>query len=84
MPLVSLAIHKLLAILCVMDIKTARKAKGWTQSELADHMNVSRGAVAQWEMVKGTRPDPARAMLLTTLLPGLKFEHIYPQSRAAA
>lgn len=67
-----------------MDIKTARKAKGWTQAQLADQMKVSRGAVAQWEMAKGTRPDPANAMVLTTLLPGLSFADIYPQGRAAA
>lgn len=72
-----------------MDIKTARKAKGWTQAQLAAQMKVTRGAVAQWEMAQGTRPDPARALLLTRLLPLLRFEHIYParnddQGRAAA
>lgn len=69
-----------------MDIKTARKAKGWTQQQLAEALKVTRGAVAQWEMVAGTRPDPAKAMTLMQLLPGLRFEHIYPaqQGRAAA
>lgn len=69
-----------------MDIKTARKAKGWTQQKLAVELGVSRGAVAQWEMANGTRPDPANAMEMIRLLPGLKFEHIYPtvQGRAAA
>lgn len=75
----------LLAILGAMDIKQARKAKGWTQQQLADQLKVSRGAVAQWEMQEGTRPDPANAVNLTRLLPGLKLEHIYAvQGRAAA
>jgi transcriptional regulator with XRE-family HTH domain len=69
-----------------MDIKTARKAKGWTQQQLADALNVTRGAVAQWEMADGTRPGARNGMELTRLLPGLRFEHIYPvdQGRAAA
>jgi transcriptional regulator with XRE-family HTH domain len=69
-----------------MDIKTARKAKGWTQQQLADALQISRSAVAQWEMASGTRPDPNNGMALIRLLPGLKFEHIYPTEpgRAAA
>lgn len=76
----------LLAILGAMDIRTARKAKGWTQQDLAKRLKVSRGAVAQWEMDDGTRPDPANAVNLTKLLPDLRLEHIYAikQSRAAA
>lgn len=77
---------ELLAILGAMNIRTARKAKGWTQQQLADQLKVSRGAVAQWEMSGGTRPDPAHAVNLTKLLPDLRLEHIYAakQGRAAA
>ncbi len=30
-------------------IRTARQARGWTQSDLAQAVRVSRSAVAQWE-----------------------------------
>lgn len=82
--LVSLANASLLAILGAMSTLTsiaeARRAAGLTQQRLAEQMHVSRGAVAQWEMENGTRPDPANAVLLTQLLPGLTLEVIYGQA----
>src|SRR5687768_2093431 len=40
-------------------LKTARKAAGFTQADVAREFGISREAVAQWEMEgeKGTRPD---------------------------
>jgi transcriptional regulator with XRE-family HTH domain len=61
-----------------MRISQARKDKGWTQERLASELGVSRGAVAQWEMEEGTRPDPNNARRLMALLPGLTFDDIYP------
>jgi len=71
-----------------MDIKSARIARGWTQQQLAQELGVSRGAVAQWEMKEGTRPDPRHAVSLTKLLASLTLADIYAgndaQGRAAA
>lgn len=48
-----------------------------SQEELARKLKVSRGAVAQWEMKRGTRPDPTNAVRLTQILPGLSLDRIY-------
>lgn len=67
-----------------MDIATARKARQWTQEDLAIRLGVSRGAVAQWEMEEGgTRPDPDNAMRLVELMPELTLADIYQRKRAA-
>lgn len=79
---VTLAIVILLAILCGMDIKTARKARRWTQDRLAQELGVSRSAVAQWEMRQGTMPAPKHALRMAELLAPLTLTDIYG-SRAA-
>lgn len=49
------------------QIRKARNAKGWTQAVLAEKMNVSRSAVANWE--QGQRlPDISTLVRLTNLL----------------
>lgn len=66
-----------------MSIATARRKAGKTQQELADEIGVTRSAVAQWEMVRGTRPDPTHAVALVKALPGLTLQQIYAIKRAA-
>ena len=44
------------------NLKTMRKAKGYTQEELAIKLNVVRQTVSKWE--KGTS-DPSTSNLLT-------------------
>lgn len=58
-------------------IASARKDAGMSQEELARKLKVTRGAVSQWEMHRGTRPDPTNAIRLTQLLPGLSLDRIY-------
>jgi DNA-binding XRE family transcriptional regulator len=72
------------AILTPMRIAEARKNADWTQAKLAAALGVSRGAVAQWEMEGGTRPDPTNALRLTELLPGLTLNDIYTPPREEA
>lgn len=57
-------------------IATARKAANLTQSQLAERVGVSRGAVAQWEMENGTRPDIDNAKTLCDVL-GLTLEQVF-------
>lgn len=38
-------------------IRRARKAKQWTEQDLADRVGVSRSAVQQWERPGGTAPS---------------------------
>jgi transcriptional regulator with XRE-family HTH domain len=66
------------------SIADARKAAAFTQESLAERIGVSRGAVAQWEMGEGTRPDPTNAAALVRLLPGLTWDAIYPTPQGAA
>lgn len=47
-------------------IKRLRAAKGWSQRELARRMQVTSGAVGQWE-VNATVPETARLIELTRL-----------------
>ncbi|ARB07023.1 XRE family transcriptional regulator [Microcystis phage MACPNOA1] len=57
-------------------IATARRAANLTQHQLATRVGVSRGAVAQWEMESGTRPDIDNAKILCEVL-GLTLEQIF-------
>jgi len=36
-----------------------RKARGWTQLDLAGHSGVSRETIRHWEKGNASRPDPA-------------------------
>ncbi|NMW24495.1 helix-turn-helix transcriptional regulator [Rhodanobacter denitrificans] len=70
------------------SIRAARKAKGLTQQQVADQLGVSKQSVSDWENGR-CDPEPRTAIALTSILRGLKFEHIYParndeQGRAAA
>lgn len=49
------------------EIKEKRKAKGWTQRELADLVGVTRETVTRWETEK-MKPHPAAIRLLRMLL----------------
>lgn len=62
-------------------IAAARKTRGFSQSDLAEAVGVTRGAVAQWEMKKGTRPDPAFAIRIADLL-GITLDEIYGRRAA--
>lgn len=42
-------------------LKTMREAKGWTQDEVAQRLNVTRGAVGHWERGKN---EPSYDMLI--------------------
>lgn len=64
------------------SIADARRHYGKTQDQVAAAIGISRGAVAQWEMETGTRPDPANALRLADLLPGLTLDVIYRQRAA--
>lgn len=65
------------------SIRAARQQKGLTQQALAEAVGVKKATVSGWECGE-YEPSPRTAIALTRLLPGLKFEHIYPQGRAAA
>ena len=43
-------------------IATLRKAKGWTQVELAEKLNVSDKAVSKWESEAGGFTSPLNSM----------------------
>lgn len=62
-------------------IAAARAAKNLTQEQVAAHVGVTRGAVAQWEMEEGTRPAPEHAVTLGELL-GLTLNDIYAAKAA--
>ena len=58
-------------------IRAARLRKNLTQQVLAERVGVTKGAVSRWE--SGTdEPAPRKAIALVRMLPGLKFEQIYP------
>ena len=38
------------------NVRSARESKGWTQSQLAERMNVKKGAVGNWEIGKNMLP----------------------------
>lgn len=49
------------------EIKEKRKAKGWTQQQLADEMGTHQITVARWETDK-QKPHPSAIRLLKMLL----------------
>lgn len=56
-------------------IREARRRVGVSQEEFAAALKVSRGAVAQWEMVDGTTPAVKNIEHIATLS-GLCFEWV--------
>ena len=51
-----------------MRIRTARRALSLTQTELAQRLDVSRSAVAQWERSSGSNPVAANLQKLAVAL----------------
>lgn len=54
-------------------MRIARKHVGVSQRELAEHLGVSRGAVANWESDNGTFPATERLQSIA-LVTGVSFE----------
>jgi transcriptional regulator with XRE-family HTH domain len=48
-------------------IKSAREAKGWTQTGLADHLNVRPSTVCRWE-AGGCAPSDANKLRIAAVL----------------
>lgn len=54
-------------------VRVARQRAGMTQSQLAERIGVTRGAVANWEITK--RPKPSVSNLIEiALATGVSFE----------
>jgi len=49
------------------EIRAARKARGWTQAQLASSLGTTQATVSQWERGKLT-PNPEQVQALTALL----------------
>lgn len=56
-------------------VREARKLTGLSQEQLAGEIGVSRGAVAQWEMVEGTSPSVENLIALAHRS-GMAFEYL--------
>ena len=56
-------------------VREARNRAGLTQEALAGELGVSRSAVAQWEMERGTAPSVENLSALATCS-GMHFEYI--------
>lgn len=56
-------------------IQEARRRTGLSQQALASELGVSRSALAQWEMVNGTRPSVEHLVALARRS-GLHFEYL--------
>jgi transcriptional regulator with XRE-family HTH domain len=56
-------------------VREARKLTGLSQEQLAGEIGVSRGAVAQWEMVDGTSPSVENLIALAQRS-GMAFEYL--------
>jgi transcriptional regulator with XRE-family HTH domain len=56
-------------------VREARKLTGLSQEQLAGEIGVSRGALAQWEMVDGTSPSVENLIVLAQRS-GMAFEYL--------
>ncbi len=48
-------------------VRVARQRAGMTQSQLAERIGVSRGAVANWEVSERPRPSASNLMEVATM-----------------
>lgn len=56
-------------------VREARKLTGLSQEELAADLGISRSAVAQWEMTRGTAPSVENLVALARRS-GMAFEYL--------
>ena len=56
-------------------VREARKLIGLSQEELAAELGISRSAVAQWEMLRGTAPSVENLVALARRS-GMAFEYL--------
>lgn len=56
-------------------VREARKLSGLSQEELAAELGISRSAVAQWEMTRGTAPSVENLIALARRS-GMAFEYL--------
>jgi transcriptional regulator with XRE-family HTH domain len=56
-------------------VREARKLTGLSQEELAAELGISRSAVAQWEMLRGTAPSVENLVALARRS-GMAFEYL--------
>lgn len=56
-------------------VREARRLTGLSQEALAGEIGVSRGAVAQWEMTRGTAPNVENLIALARRS-GMTFEYL--------
>lgn len=54
-------------------IRDARQARGWTQDQLAQAVDVTRSAVAQWETGRAGQVTANLARIAATLEVGIEF-----------
>jgi transcriptional regulator with XRE-family HTH domain len=59
-------------------MRAIRKAAGWSQVDIANHLNVPQSAVSKWEN-KTTRPDFANGYRLIILLDQLQLALLNPE-----
>ncbi|MCK4283919.1 MAG: helix-turn-helix transcriptional regulator, partial [Candidatus Brocadiae bacterium] len=64
------------------DIRSARHARRWTQSELARHLDISHKTVSNWE--RGRSGVPKRHHALLCRLLGLDSPDLKPHNKDAA
>lgn len=64
-----------------IDVKALRKARGWTQAQLAERVGVAQGTVSYWD--NGTQPTAANAVRLAQAL-GCSVEDLYAYDPAGS